>query len=110
VAVFLSLPQVARFNFEAKSQDLQNGVSRKRLCKSFDILFNAFSVDSLEGFVSSLDDIRSVFGFSSSLRDYGIERESLSMIARKSLSRGRSDNNPRIITARDILKFLEAIY
>jgi alcohol dehydrogenase class IV len=110
IAVFLSLPRIATFNFKAKPEDLQKGITGRKLRTSFKVILGAFKADSIEKLTSSLYSILHTFGFSARLRDYGIKKTELSKIASSSMSRGRSDNNPRVITPADILQILEGIY
>jgi alcohol dehydrogenase class IV len=110
VAVFLTLPKVVELNYYAAEDTVQPGVQIADIQESFSILFSLFGIDGIEGLRERLMDVMKKLGFSARLRDYGIERESLSFLADNALTKGRSDNNPRKVGRDEVLRLLEDIY
>ncbi len=110
IAVFLTLPEVAQFNYFATAESLQPGLYMTDIEKSFDFLFDVFDVDTIEEFTARLKVVMSRLGFGLRLQDHGITKEALPFLADNSLSQGRSDNNPRIIDKQTVLEMLERLF
>ncbi|HOC99575.1 MAG TPA: phosphonoacetaldehyde reductase [Myxococcota bacterium] len=97
IAVFLTLPGIAELNYQVG------------LCDRFKLLFDLFHVDSISAFQARLRDIMAGMGFSARLSDWGVADGDLSAIAAESITPGRSDNNPAVVSPELVLKLLRSI-
>lgn len=110
IAVFLTLPKIAGLNYQTDAASIQEGLTLKRLQKSFLTIFKLFEVPDLAGLIKKLNDIMDKLNIKKKLRDYGLKREDLPKIAENSFTKGRSDNNPKKIDKKTILNILEEIF
>jgi len=110
VAVFLTLPEVTKLNFNARPEQLQPGIKPSHIGKSFEMLLESFKVETIEELVGSMYEVMDKLGFSRRLRDYGIAEADLPLLAENALNKGRSDNNPRKVTKAEILEILKKIF
>ncbi len=109
IAVFLTLPGAAEFNYHTTDETVQLGVRLTGVEKSFSLLFSLFEVEDIKGLRERLSEVIVGLGFGSRLRDYGIGEGDLSLIADYAFTKGRIDNNPRQATRDDVLKILKEI-
>ena len=94
VAVFLTLPTIARYNFINSNTDC------------FPKLFKLFGVSGINELVNNMKKIMSAMGFSLKLNDYGIRNKDIDLIARESIVPGRSDNNPADLSPDSVSELL----
>jgi alcohol dehydrogenase class IV len=109
IAVFLTLPAAAEFNYYTTSETVQPDVSPADVEKSFALLFSLFEVKDIKGLREKLSSIIVRLGFSTRLRDYGIGKVELPLIVDYAFTKGRIDNNPRQASRDDVLKILNEI-
>jgi len=109
IAVFLTLPGAAEFNYHTTAETVQPGVRPADVEKSFSLLFSLFGVEDIKGLREKLSAIIIRLGFGARLRDYGIGEGDISFIADSASTKGRIDNNPRRATRDDVLKILKEI-
>ncbi|MCP5049655.1 MAG: phosphonoacetaldehyde reductase [bacterium] len=109
VAVFLTLAKVAELNYYATPDTLQPGLDMKHIQIAFSLLFDCFGVDAIGQLTGQLNGVLVELGFSLRLRDYGVDRKDLPMVADNAFTTGRSDNNPRKVDRQWVLDMLETI-
>jgi len=100
VAVFISLPGLARRNYNVD-------VERRNLYKN---LFQLFGTSSIEEFSSKLEKIAENLNISLKLSSYGIDKSDLSFIAKAAVANGRMGNNPGSISEDEIIDILSSTY
>ncbi len=110
IAVFLTLPEVAKLNYEADATTCQPGVKPEDISRSFSLLFKLYGVETMDALYRRLMEIRTLLGMKPRLRDYGVKEEKLPFLAAQSINKGRSDNNPRNVMEQEILDLLKRIY
>lgn len=110
IAVFLTLPSVAVLNYHATPDLLQPGLDEHHIKRSFDVIFEAAGVHTIEQFIQRLYQVMEHLGFSSHLKDYRIQEKDIAFLAGHSLTKGRSDNNPRKMAEQEVLKLLKEIF
>jgi len=110
LAVFLTLPAVARFNYLASPADLAPGLSPAHIQESFALLFRLFSVTDIDSLVGRLEEVLTRLHFQPRLSDYGIQSSDLRGLADQALTKGRSDNNPRRVDSDKIFQLLQQIF
>jgi alcohol dehydrogenase class IV len=98
VAVFLTIPSVAKMNYCYKTKDV------------FEFYFNIFDVSDIVSLKNKLESILAQLGYSRKLKDYGLTRDEIGLIAEQSLTSGRSDNNPVSVDMQMITNILERIF
>ena len=109
IAVFLTLPGAAEFNYHATGETVQPGVSPADVKKNFSLFFSLFGVEDIKGLREKLSAVMVRLGFGTKLRDYGIGEDDLFLIADYASTRGRIDNNPRLASRNDVLNILKEI-
>ncbi|MCK4763127.1 MAG: phosphonoacetaldehyde reductase [Candidatus Aminicenantes bacterium] len=110
IAVFLTLPQIARLNFFAEAADIQANVTTAQIKERFAAIFELFAAADITALTKKLKDILAALHIKEKLRDYGLKKEDLPITAENSFTKGRSDNNPRKISKEIILNLLGEIY
>ena len=110
IAVFLTLPDVAELNYHTTEENKQDRIEIEQIEEAFSLLFSLYGVESIRALKQKLQDIMVWLNVKPRLRDYGIKKEDLPLIAANALTKGRSDNNPRKISECNILELLEKIY
>ena len=73
-------------------------------------LLEALGVESAEELREKIDNILKASGQSTTLKEWGVEKESLSHLAELGITKGRADNNPVEITVENVKMILESIY
>jgi len=110
IAVFLTLAKVAELNFFSTEENIQEEMNLNNVKESFSIIFDLFNVSSIDLLVKELNRMMKKLGFSLKLKDYGISKTDLKLIADFSITQGRATNNPRKIDKEEIYHLLEEIY
>ncbi|MBC8180627.1 phosphonoacetaldehyde reductase [candidate division KSB1 bacterium] len=110
VAVFLTLAKVSELNYFSTKENIQAETNLTNVKESFSIIFDLFNVSSIDLLVKELNRIMVKLGFSPKLKDYGIAKTDLKLIADFSITQGRANNNPRKLDKTDIYNLLEDIY
>lgn len=110
IAVFLTLPTAAEFNYYTTTETVQPGISPADVEKSFALLFSLFEVEDIKGLREKLSSVMVRLGFSTRLRDYGIREGDLSLIVDYAFTKGRIDNNPRQASRDDVLNILKEVF
>jgi alcohol dehydrogenase class IV len=99
VGAFLFLTELVIMNFSEKTED------------DFKLLFEIFRVKNVDELQNELRNIMKNAGFSLKLVDYGLKTdEDLLLIAKNSMSQGRSDNNPINFDIEEIYRILKNIF
>ncbi len=109
IAVFLTLPGTAEFNYHTSGETLQPGVSPADIKESFALLFSLFEVEDIKDLRERLSAVMEQLGFGTRLGDYGIGKDDLSLIADYASTKGRIDNNPRQASRDDVLNILKEV-
>lgn len=109
IAVFLTLPGAAEFNYYTTGETVQPGVNLADVEKSFSLFFSLFGVEDIKGLREKLGAVMTRLGFGTRLRDYGIGEGDLAFIAGSAFTKGRIDNNPRRASGDDVLDILKEI-
>ncbi|MCP4215445.1 MAG: phosphonoacetaldehyde reductase, partial [bacterium] len=110
IAVFLSLPETARLNFDCTAETKQEQIQLSTIEKSLKLLFDCYEVTGINLMVEKLKGVMEKLEVKTRLRDYGIKESDLPMLASKALTKGRSDNNPRKLMEEEALHLLQGIY
>ena len=102
----LVLPHVLRFNIQAVPQPYAEIAS----C-AFPALADMTSEQAAAGFANELASLSIRCGLQQNLRDFGIEKDALPMLARDAMKQTRLlVNNPRTVTESDALAIYEAAW
>lgn len=109
-AVFLTLPGIAELNYHTIPETKQPDIEMESLHETFSLLLAWYDVESIGQLKSTLTGVMERLGIPTRLREHGIPRDALEFIANNAITKGRSDNNPRDITVREILELLNNIY
>lgn len=110
IAVFLTLPGIAELNYHIAGPTMQPGLDPEQHRENFLTLFKLFEVTDIAGLTGKLRSISNKLNIKTRLREYGLTRQDLPVIAENSFTKGRSDNNPGIIDKDAILKLLGGIF
>lgn len=109
IAVFLTLPAAAEFNYYTTEETLQPGVNLVDLKKNFSLFFSLFKVANIKELRERLSAVMVHFGFNTNLTGYGIGKNDLPFITDSAFTKGRIDNNPRQASREDVLNILKEI-
>jgi alcohol dehydrogenase class IV len=110
IAVFLTLPKIAELNYHIGIVTKQPGLNPAQHRKNFLTLFKLFEAPDITGLTCKLSSIMKKLSIKTHLKDYGLTREDLPVIAGNSFTKGRSDNNPGKIDKGTILNILGEIF
>ncbi|MCP4154406.1 MAG: phosphonoacetaldehyde reductase [bacterium] len=110
IAVFLTLPEVARLNYSTSQVNKQDHIQLNHIEKSFALLFSLYGTETIEQLVEKLKGVLESLHVKNRLRDYSIAESDLDFLASNALTKGRSDNNPRKMTIEEVLALLKRIY
>ncbi len=110
IAVFLTLPDTAELNFHTPGENKQGKMDIHRIRKDFSLIFDLYGVEEIGQLKQTLKDIMVRLKVKSRLRDYGIKKDDLPLIASNALTKGRSDNNPRKMSEGEVLGLLGKIF
>lgn len=108
-AVFLTLPELAKLNYQTTEEQLQPGLDLNHLKEAFDFIFEAADVETIDQFIAKLHEVSRILGVPTRLIDYGISEKDLPLIVEDALANKRSGNNPRNIQPEEVLEILKAI-
>ena len=109
IAVFLTLPEVAEFNYYTSPGTAQEGIPEGHIRESFSILFSLFKVERIEQLKEKLNNMMIKLKVNPRLSFYGIEEKDLPFLAANALTKGRSDNNPRKVDSDGVLTLLTSL-
>lgn len=110
IAVFLTLPDVARLNYFTTVENKQDKIEIDQIKKRFSLIFSLYGVESIDELQRKLKEVMVYLNVKTCLRDYGIKEEDLPLIAANALTKGRSDNNPRRLSEDNVLELLQKIF
>lgn len=98
VGAFLFLTELVKVNYAAEVK------------QEFNLLFEIFKAKDIDELQIKLRKIMKNAGFSLKLKDYGIKTdEDLFLIAKNSITLGRSDNNPKCIDIKEVYSVLKGL-
>jgi alcohol dehydrogenase class IV len=110
VSVFLPLPEITRFNLSWRPGISVMRIDEEAWSCRVKTLEEGFGVSEPDAIPFMLDRLFDYTGQSSRLRDYGVMRNDLDIIASEGVQYSRSKNNPRVISQAEALGLLERIW